>query len=169
MCLPIFKKNKKSLLRLWKQEFKKGKKIAIFPKGFVLGFGKKPEISPCFYFSQNYRPEKCDWRYYRKEKTFFRVWKQEVKKVKKKNCDFFQGGLVHRFGKRFEIFPCFHFSVFTLWKQEVKKVKKKNAIFSKGVSPSVWCKNLKFFPVFVLFKIGQKNVFKHILERKKHF
>lgn len=132
MCLPIFKKNKKSLLRLWKQEFKKGKKIAIFPKGFVLGFGKKPEISPCFYFSQNYRPEKCDWRYYRKEKTFFRVWKQEVKKVKKKNGDFFQGGLVHRFGKRFEIFPCFHFSVFTLWKQEVKKVKKKKCDFFQG-------------------------------------
>ena len=56
-CVCRYSKNKKIPLRLWKQEFKKGtEKIAIFPKGLVLGFGKKPEISPCFYFSQN-RPE----------------------------------------------------------------------------------------------------------------
>ena len=49
-------KTKKSLLDYENKHLRKVKKIAIFPKGLVLGFGKKPEISPCFYFSQN-RPE----------------------------------------------------------------------------------------------------------------
>ena len=55
-CVCRYSKNKKSLLDYENKNLRKVKKIAIFPKGLVLGFGKKPEISPCFYFSQN-RPE----------------------------------------------------------------------------------------------------------------
>ena len=33
----------------------------------------------------------------------------------------------------------------------------------------VWVKNLKYFLVFILVKIGQKNVFDDILERKIAF
>ena len=83
-------KTKTSFLDYENKNLRKVKKIAIFPKGLVLGFGKKPEISPCFYFSQN-RPEKCDWRYYRKEKTFLEFENKKLKKPKKK-MRFFQGG-----------------------------------------------------------------------------
>ena len=36
--------------------------------------------------------------------------KQKVEKVEKSGFFIFPKGLVHGFGKKFEIFPCFHFS-----------------------------------------------------------
>ena len=46
------------LSRLEKREGKKNRKIEIFPKGLVHGFGQKCKMWPCFYFSQN-KPKKC--------------------------------------------------------------------------------------------------------------
>ena len=51
-----------------------------------------------------------------------------------------------------------------------KKFKKsKNCHFSKGLNPWFLNKNVRFWNFFFYFKIGQENVFDHILERKNAF
>ena len=51
-----------------------------------------------------------------------------------------------------------------------KKFKKsKNCHFSRGVNPWFLNKNVRFWNFFFYFKIGQENVFDHILERKNAF
>ena len=65
----------------------RGKAFLDCEWGLVPHFSTKFEKFPCFYFSQN-QPEKCVWRISRKEKSFFRLSEQEVKKVEK--VEFFQ-------------------------------------------------------------------------------
>ena len=51
-----------------------------------------------------------------------------------------------------------------------KKFKKsKNCHFSKGVNPCFLNKNVRFWNFFFYFKIGQENVFDHILDWKNAF
>ena len=80
---------KKCLFRLQKQEVKKVKKIAIFPKGVVHGFGQKLASFPSFVSGQ-YNRVKCVLQYFRTKKRLFTLQKQEVQKVEK--LPFFQNG-----------------------------------------------------------------------------
>ena len=61
---------------------KKSKKINIFPKGLVEGFGPKLAFFSCFYFRQ-YRPGKCVLRYSRTKKMPFQALKTRSSKGRK--------------------------------------------------------------------------------------
>ena len=52
-----------------KRSIKKRRKICIFPKGLVYGFGQKFQISSSFLFEQN-RPRKSVWWRSRKKLAF---------------------------------------------------------------------------------------------------
>ena len=58
-------------------------------------------------------------------------------------------------------------NAFLGYKKRLKK--SKNCHFSKGVNPWFWSKNDHFSNFFFLGKIGQENVFDHILQRKNAF
>ena len=60
----------------------KSRKIGIFPKGLVHGFGQKLAIFLDFYF-RKHRPEKCFLPYCRRKNRLCRVQKQEFEKVEK--------------------------------------------------------------------------------------
>ena len=93
--------------------------------------------------------------------------------------------LTHGFCTKIAIFPTSFcqaiqarktsfFSIFqnekTLFQAIKKKFKKsKNCHFSIKVNPWFWSKNDHFSNFFFLVKIGQENVFDHILQRKNAF
>ena len=104
VCWQYFR-NKKCF-QDYKNEKLKNWKIGIFRKGLVHGFDQKCEIMPRFYFLQN-KPKKCVWQYFR-NKSCFQDYKNEKLK-KSKNWDISKG-LVHGFGQKCEIWPCFYFS-----------------------------------------------------------
>ena len=60
----------------------KRRKIELFPKGLVHGFGQKLAIFPIFNLKE-YRPRKCVLRYSRTKKPLSKVYQQEVEKVEK--------------------------------------------------------------------------------------
>ena len=70
MCFTIFQ-NEKTVFQALKTRSSKSRKIEIFSKGLVQGFGPKLAIFPCIYFSQ-YTPGKCVLRYSRTKKRYFR-------------------------------------------------------------------------------------------------
>ena len=76
----------------------KNRKIEIFPKGLVHGFGQKCKMWPCFYFSQN-KPKKNVFENILETKKAFQEYKNEQLK-KLKNWD-----LV----KEVNVFPFFLF------------------------------------------------------------
>ena len=88
MCFTILSKEKTPVQAI-KTRCSETRKIEIFLKGVVHGFGLKLAIFACFYFRQ-YRPEKCVSRYSRRKKRLSRLQKQKVKKVE--NLRFFQRG-----------------------------------------------------------------------------
>ena len=65
-------RKKKGLTRLQKQGVKKNRKIGLFKKGFVNGFGQKMGFFPPFYFWQT-RQEKRLWRYSKIKIRFSRL------------------------------------------------------------------------------------------------
>ena len=107
------------------------------------------------------------------------------KKKKSRKEGIFPKGLVHGFDEKLAIFPSFYFrqkgqhSVFqdilerkkrlsTLKKQQVKR-SQKIGNFRKGHSPWSWSKKGNCSILFIFGKIGQKNVFRDILQRKTSF
>ena len=66
MSFTIFQ-NERTPFQAIKTRSKKYRKIEIFSKGFVPGFGEKLAILPCFHFWR-YRPEKCLLQYSRTKK-----------------------------------------------------------------------------------------------------
>ena len=56
----------------YKNKKQKYRKIGLFPKGLVYGFGQKWDLFPPFYFWQN-RKEKSLWPYSRKETRLSRL------------------------------------------------------------------------------------------------
>ena len=81
--------NEKTPLQAIKARSSKSRKIEIFPKGLVHGFGQKFAFFPSFNFRQ-YTPAKCLLRQSTKKKRLSRLQKQEVQKVEK--LRFFQRG-----------------------------------------------------------------------------
>ena len=75
----------------------------------MYGFDKNFQIFPCFYIWQD-QPAKCVRHFLESKKASLDYKKQKVDKVEKSGFFIFPKGLVHGFGKKFEIFPCFHFS-----------------------------------------------------------
>ena len=69
MCFTMFQKEKTPFQAI-KTRSLKSRKIEIFAKGLVHGFGPKLAFFACFYFRQ-YRPRKCVLRYCRTKKRLF--------------------------------------------------------------------------------------------------
>ena len=79
-CFKIFQ-NQKRPLQAIKTRSSKRRKIEIFPKGLIHGFGQKVAIFPSFL--RQYRPVKCVLRYSRTKKRLSSLQKREVQKVSK--------------------------------------------------------------------------------------
>ena len=88
MCFTIFQ-NKKTPVQPIKKRSSKSRKIEIFPKGLIHGFGQKMAIFPSLFFRQ-YKPGNCVLRYSRTKKRLSSLEKQEVQNVEK--LRFFQRG-----------------------------------------------------------------------------
>ena len=71
MSFMIFQ-NEKTPFKAIKRRSSKSRKIDIFPKGLIHGFGPKMAIFPTFFFRQ-YRPGKCLLRYSRTKKRLSRL------------------------------------------------------------------------------------------------
>ena len=125
---------------------------------------------------------KCVLRYYRTKRRLFEALKQEVEKVEK--LLFFPKGLVHGFGPKLAIFPCFVLiqyrpekcvlryyrtkkRLFRPLKQEVEKVE--IFIFPKGLVHG-FCQKFALFPCFVLrqYRPG-KCVLRYYRRKKRLF
>ena len=76
MCFTIFQKGKMPVWAI-KTRSLKGRKMGVFPKGLVHGFGLKVSIFPSFCFRQK-RPGKQVSRYSRKKKRLSTLKTQEV-------------------------------------------------------------------------------------------
>ena len=116
------------------------------------------------------------------QKYAFQCYKHR-KITKSKNWDFLKG-LVHGFGQKLAIFPCFYFRHYMLEKVSLTIFKNENTpfkaietrswksgkidIFPKGLVHAL-CQNWPFFRLFVLGNIGQKNMFSDILEQINAF
>ena len=82
MSFTIFQ-NEKTPFQPIKRRSSKSRKIEIFPKGLIHGFGPKMAIFSTFFFFRQYIPRKCLLRYSRSKKRLSRLQKQEVQKVEK--------------------------------------------------------------------------------------
>ena len=71
MCFTIFW-NEKTCFKAMKTRSSKSRKIVIFSKGLVHGFGQKLAIFPSSSFRQ-YRPGNCALRYSRTKKRVSRL------------------------------------------------------------------------------------------------
>ena len=100
----IILESQKAFLDYKKTEISKSRKIKIFPKGLVHGFGQKFEIFHVFIFCKISHQNVFDI-ILESQKTFLDYKKWKVKKVE--NSGFFPRGLVHGFGKKFEFFFIF--------------------------------------------------------------
>ena len=81
--------NEKTRFQAIKTTSSKSRKIDIFAKGLIHGFGPKISILPTFFFTQ-YRAGKCSLWYSRTKKTPFQALKTRTSKVEK--LTFFQRG-----------------------------------------------------------------------------
>ena len=101
-------RKKKGLSRLQKQGVKKkNRKISLFKKGLVRGFGQKMGFFPRFHRWQN-REEKSLCRYSRKAERLSRLYNQGVKKKQGKS-GLFSKGVSPWFCPKNEIFSTFLF------------------------------------------------------------
>ena len=71
MCLR-YSRTKKAFLG-YKNKSSKSRKIEIFPKGLVQGFGRKLALFFAFYYSTTCWPGKCLLRYSKTKKNLFRL------------------------------------------------------------------------------------------------
>ena len=97
---------KNAILGYKNKKFKKSKKLKIFSKGLVHGFGQKLAIFPFSYFSPS-RPGKCLLRYSRTKNAILGYKNKKLKKSKK--LRFLQRGRSIVLVKNW---PFFHFLYF---------------------------------------------------------
>ena len=105
MCFTILTNEETPLQAIKTRSSKRGK-IAIFPKGFVHGFGQKLAIFPNFFLRAMQERKMC-FTIFQNEKTPFQAIKTRSSKSRK--IDIFPKELIHRFGPKMAIFPTFFF------------------------------------------------------------
>ena len=103
-CLLQYSRRKKTPFQAIRKTSSKSRKIDIFPKGLIYGFGPKMAIFQAFFFRQ-YKPGKCLLRYSRTKETPFYAIKTTSSRSRK--IDIFPKGLTHGFGPKMAIFPTF--------------------------------------------------------------
>ena len=144
----------------------KSRKIAIFPKELIHGFGQKLAIFPFFF--REYWPEKCVLRYFRTKNLFLGYKNKKLKKSK--NYQFSKGvsswfwsrigNFFHQFvlGKigRENVFHDILESKNACLVQKSNQLKQsKNWYFFNGVSPWFLSKSWKFFLFFRQNRVGK--------------
>ena len=104
MSFTIFQ-NKKTPFQAIKTRGSKTRKIDIFSKGLIHGFGPKMAIFPTFIF-QEMQAKKMSFPIFQNEKTPFQAITQRSSNSRK--TDVFPNVLTHGFGPNMAIFPtCF--------------------------------------------------------------
>ena len=175
----IFQKEKTPFQAI-KTRSSKSRKIDIFPKGLVHGFGPKLAIFPPFF--QAIQARKMCFMIFQNEKTPFQAIKTRSSKTRK--IDIFPKGLIHGFSPKLAIFrPCIFqaiqarkmcFMIFQNEKTFFQAIKTRSSksrkidIFPKRLVHGFGPK-LAIFPQLFLGNIGQENVFQDILEHKIAF
>ena len=134
----------------------KSRKIDLFPKGLIHGFGPKIVIFPSFFFLTR-QARKMSPTIFQNEKTPFQALKTRMSKSRK--IDIFSKGLTHRFGPKMAIFPTFFYTLqankmsFTIFQNEKtafqamitrRSKSRKIDLFPKGLT-------LGFGPKMVIF------------------
>ena len=163
MCLTIFWKGQKTSLD-YKKKVKKSRRLRIFPKGLVHGFGQKFEIFPCFYYQQN-QLARCvfdDILELKEKKVFL-----DSKIRKSKNFSMF---LFLAKPNRKTCLKIYQEGKKAFLRPKIRKLKKsKNQDFSKGVSLWFWSKIGNFSMILFLSKSDRKTCLKISQEGKKAF
>ena len=105
MCCTIFQ-NEETPFQTMKTRSSKSRKIVIFPKGLVHGFGKNLEIFPHFFKKKKQAKQMC-FTISQKEETPL----QTIKRRSSKSLEigFFPKGLVHGFGQKLVMLPDSYF------------------------------------------------------------
>ena len=101
MCFMIYQSEKNTFLCYKNKELKKRRRIAIFPKGFVHGFGPKIAIFQIFFF-QAQQARKISFTIFQNEKLPFQAIK--TRSTKSRKIDIFPKGLTHGFGTTMPFF-----------------------------------------------------------------
>ena len=166
----------------FKTRSSKGRKIAIFLKGLTHGFGPKIAIFPTSFFLGKIGQENVFYDILERKKAFLGYKNKTCKKSK--NC-YFSKGVNPSFLDKNVLF-CDFFLLGEIAQENVFYyiLERKNAflgskkrslksqkisIFLKGLIHG-FCTKMSFFGIsFFYGKIGQENVFDHIVERKNAF
>ena len=178
MSLTIFQ-NKKTPFQAVKKRTPKSRKIDIFPKGLIHGFGLKMAIFETF-FQAIQGSCKMSFTIFQNEKTPFQALK--TRRSNRRKLDIFPKGLTYGFAPKMTIYPTFFFQPrqarkmsFTIFQNEKTPFQAKKTRSSKSRKIDIFPKGLThgfrptmvIFPTFFLGNIGHERVFYDILERKK--
>ena len=138
--------NEKTPFQAIKTRSSESRKIDIFPKGLVHGFGPKLAIFPPF-FCQAIQARKMCFMIFQKEKTPFQAIKTRSSNRQKK--------LVHGFGPKLAIFPLF-FQAIQAWKMCFMIFQKEKTPFQAIKTRSSKSRKIENFPMGSQFwsKIG---------------
>ena len=126
-CVSRYYGTQKPTFKAIKLRRPKSRKMDVFPKVLVHGFGPKLPISSRFYFSR-YRPGKCVL-WYSRIKIKNNSLGYKIKKVKSRRIDIFLKGLVHGFGGNFATFATYFFRQYRPGKYVSRYYRTKNATF----------------------------------------
>ena len=105
MSFTIFQ-NEKTTFQAIKKISSKSRKIFIFSKGLIHGFGAKMIFFPTF-FLQAIQGRKMIFTIFQYEKTSYQAIK--TRSFKSRKIDILPKGLTHDFGPKMPIFPSFFF------------------------------------------------------------
>ena len=133
MSFPIFQ-NEKTPFKPIKTRRSKRRKIEVFPKGLIHGFGLKMAVSPTFIFYV-IQARKMSFTLFQNEKTPFQAIK--TRRSKSRKIDIFPKGLTHGFGLKMELFSTFIVYV-------IKARKMSFTIFQNEKTPFQAVKNKTF-------------------------
>ena len=125
MCFTIFQ-NEKTLLQAIRTRISKSRKIESFPKGLVHGFVPKLAIFSIFSF-QSLEGRKMCFTIFQKEKTPLQAIK--TRSSKRRKIESFPKRLVHGFGPKLAIFPCFYFGQYRPGKCVLGYSRRKKRLF----------------------------------------
>ena len=159
MCFTIFE-NEKSPFQAIKTRSSKSRKIAVFPRGLVHGFGQKLAIFPSFFCKGTIGQEYVFYDILERKNVFLSYKNKKFKKSK--NCHYSKG-VSSWFWWKIGHFSIFFFlgnigqenvfydilqrkNVFLSYKNHKFK-KSKNCYFFKEVSPWFWSK-IGHFSIF---------------------
>ena len=131
----------------------KSRKIDIFLKVLVHGFGPKLPISSRFYFSQ-YKPRKCVFWYSKIKKINSLGYKN--KKVKSRKIHIFLKRLVHGFGGNFAIFATYFLRQYRPGKCVSRYYGTKKPTFKAIKSRSPISRKMDVFPKGLVHGFGLK-------------